>query len=331
MNKVVFSSDDLPAELGDRARFARWHEVFESLTVCADYFRHEDRAFSAQFEWVQLGGAHVTQFGGTISRITRSASAITRGPDDDFCLLFNRGTSPFVVSQFGNDVALAPGAAVLTTNGAPEEITSDAHCLSGAVIINRDSLCKFVTSVDDLLMQPLDSRQPALRHLGRYVGSVLGVDDTGFDETSHDKALERHITTTLLDLVALSLQASGDVAEIARTRGLRAARLQEILREMKRDFSNPALSPARLGQKLGLSARYIQDLLHETGKTFSERVLELRLQEARRMLTARQHDKLKISEIAYACGFNEVSYFNQRFRRRFGASPTQLRGHDGEY
>jgi AraC-like DNA-binding protein len=32
-----------------------------------------------------------------------------------------------------------------------------------------------------------------------------------------------------------------------------------------------------------------------------------------------------VGEIAYACGFNEVSYFNRRFRRRFGVSPTQYR------
>jgi AraC-like DNA-binding protein len=37
---------------------------------------------------------------------------------------------------------------------------------------------------------------------------------------------------------------------------------------------------------------------------------------------------LKISDIAYACGFNEASYFNRCFRRRFGASPTQYRGGD---
>jgi AraC-like DNA-binding protein len=33
-----------------------------------------------------------------------------------------------------------------------------------------------------------------------------------------------------------------------------------------------------------------------------------------------------VSDIAYACGFSEVSYFNRCFRRRFGASPTQMRG-----
>jgi transcriptional regulator GlxA family with amidase domain len=66
--------------------------------------------------------------------------------------------------------------------------------------------------------------------------------------------------------------------------------------------------------------------LHETGLSLAERVLELRLQKARAMLADPRHDRLKIIEIAYACGFNEVSYFNRCFRRRFGASPTQYRG-----
>ena len=44
------------------------------------------------------------------------------------------------------------------------------------------------------------------------------------------------------------------------------------------------------------------------------------------MLADRCHDGMKVSDIALACGFNEVSYFNRCFRRRFGASPTQYRG-----
>ena len=70
----------------------------------------------------------------------------------------------------------------------------------------------------------------------------------------------------------------------------------------------------------------MQNLLGETGQSFSERVLELRLQKVRAMLANPRYDSLKISDVAYACGFNEISYFNRCFRRRFGASPTQYRG-----
>jgi AraC-like DNA-binding protein len=102
--------------------------------------------------------------------------------------------------------------------------------------------------------------------------------------------------------------------------------LREILAEIRTSFADPAFSPRHLAQKLALSPRYVQALLHETGVSFTERVLELRLQKARTMLMSQRNGRLKVSEIAYACGFNEISYFNQAFRRRFGAAPTQFRG-----
>ena len=33
----------------------------------------------------------------------------------------------------------------------------------------------------------------------------------------------------------------------------------------------------------------------------------------------------RISDIAFDCGFNDLSYFNRAFRKRFGATPSELR------
>ncbi|SCB56064.1 AraC-binding-like domain-containing protein [Bradyrhizobium shewense] len=321
MNRITFSSDQLPARLGDAARFGHWHEQFEALTCCVDYSRFEDCAFRAQFQFAQFSDVRVTLFDGTLRRFARSKSAIARGPDDDFCLLLNRGTAQLQLSQFARDAAAGAGGAFLGTNGATAEMVVEAPGEWATVTIARDRLLQLVPRADDLMARPLDPGQPALRHLKRYLESVLDPNDAGSDPD-----LDRHIGTTVLDLLALTLGASRDAAEIATLRGLRAARLREILAEIRTNFTNPAFSPRSLAQKIGLSPRYIQAVLHETGASFTERVLELRLQHARTALMSRQHGGLKVSEIAYACGFNDISYFNQAFRRRFGASPTQFRG-----
>jgi AraC-like DNA-binding protein len=107
---------------------------------------------------------------------------------------------------------------------------------------------------------------------------------------------------------------------------LRAARLYAVLAEIKAGFADQQFSPGQVAGRLGLSERYVQDLLHQTGLHFTERVLELRLQRARNMLASDRHRHLRVIEIAYACGFGDISYFNRCFRRRFGASPTGLRG-----
>jgi AraC-like DNA-binding protein len=102
--------------------------------------------------------------------------------------------------------------------------------------------------------------------------------------------------------------------------------VQQIIHEIGLKFADPAFSAAAVASQMDLSARYIQELLQETGSSFTERVMELRLQKARTMLADPRFDRVKIGEIAFTCGFNEASYFNRCFRRRFGASPTQFRG-----
>ena len=181
-----------------------------------------------------------------------------------------------------------------------------------------------MTSPDDLLLTQFDPKAPAIRHLARYLDIILE-PNIGDD----DPILAAHIETTLLDLVTLALGGRRDMADLARTRGLRSARLQEMLAAIGKGFSDPAFSSEKMAHMIGISRRYANELLQESGKSFAERVLELRLQKARVMLANASHDRAKIIEIAFACGFNDVSYFHRCFRRRFEASPAEIRWANG--
>jgi AraC-like DNA-binding protein len=192
------------------------------------------------------------------------------------------------------------------------------------IMMPRRPLLEHVPGVEDYSGAELDSSSEVVRHLCRYTAMLLNSADNG-----QDPALAAHIETTLLDLVGLAFKGRRDAADLARMRGLRAARLQEILCEIRRGFADPAFAPAVVAGKLRCSENYVQKLLHETGGTFSERVLELRLQKARGMLAAPRHDGLRIIEVAFASGFNDVSYFNRCFKRRFGGAPTQWRSERG--
>lgn len=60
-----------------------------------------------------------------------------------------------------------------------------------------------------------------------------------------------------------------------------------------------------------------------TGKTFVRFLNEVRIREASQQLTARRDEQ--ISEIAFRCGFKNVSSFNRVFRQVVGQSPTAYR------
>jgi AraC-like DNA-binding protein len=107
--------------------------------------------------------------------------------------------------------------------------------------------------------------------------------------------------------------------------GLRGARIASVINQINESFADQQFSTRVVAEKLGLSVRYVQDLLQGSGLSITDRIMQLRLDKARRMLTEDRQCTLKISEVAGACGFNELSYFHRSFRRRFGVSPAKFR------
>jgi AraC-like DNA-binding protein len=318
--RAFFSSVDLPSTEDERARFKLWHDVYCAHFGETDMAAPRDRPFSAEIAFLQIGEIGLTRFDATLSRWARTKSQVSANPRDDFLIGFNRSTALLPGVQGRHESAVAPGSAIFYTNDEPGESRPHDDAKIVGLCLPRVRVIELVGSAKDMIGIVMTPNNPATRHLGRYIEFLLASDDLA-DGAAHGERVE----TLLFDLVALALGASRDVAHLARSRGLRAARIREILAAIESGFSDPGFSPSVLAAKLNCSPRYIQALLHETGTSFSERVLELRLQSTRRLLTSSRHRARKISDIALASGFSNISYFNQAFRRRFGGSPSEYR------
>lgn len=107
--------------------------------------------------------------------------------------------------------------------------------------------------------------------------------------------------------------------------GLRAARIASVMAEIRDGFADQQFSTSVVARRLGLSIRYVQDLLQGSGSSITDRIMAYRLAKAHQMLIDDRSCALKVSDIAAVCGFNELSYFHRAFRRRFGASPAKYR------
>lgn len=59
-----------------------------------------------------------------------------------------------------------------------------------------------------------------------------------------------------------------------------------------------------------------------TGKTFIDTLTEIRLGHTSRLLIDSTHT---VAEVAYKCGFNNISYFNRVFRKKNGCTPKEFR------
>ena len=292
----------------------------EALFGSFDPVYAEDRPFTALLNVIDFGDVRLFKGEGSMTRQTRSKQDIAKDGINDFCLAVNLSGPTALCKQRGEELELTNGTMTLTSTGEPIDATAKPDGAYWSIGISRSQLSELVKNPDDLLMRKMDPHTPAAQLLKSYLALLFNVD-----KLDDNPALTAHVGRTVTDLVAIALGADRDASEIAMARGNRAARLQLILSAIESNFDDPQFSTRSLASSIGLSPRYTQELLNETGRTFSERVLELRLQKARSMLCNPVFTKMKVSQIAFACGFNDVSYFNHSFRRRFGASPTQYR------
>ncbi|MBR0751329.1 AraC family transcriptional regulator [Bradyrhizobium jicamae] len=321
MRKLTVTTDDLPDHLDDRTRFNLWREAFCDWLGATDLAHLDPGPFRGRWDFAAVRDLLLVRFRGSMHSIIRTAEQVTALPQARYFLSFNLAAAEFVFSQSGRDEAIAGGRALLFSGTEPFACRGAQSWASIGIPLSM--LQRLVPDIDGLTGSALDGAAPMLMHLNHYVGMLL--EPGGLTD---DPILTEHVEATVCDLVALALRSAGDTVAVARLRGLRGTRCGEVLRAIGQGFADPALSVQIIAAKIGVSASYVQQLLRETGVNFSERVLELRLQKARRMLADRRNDHLKVSDIALACGFNEASYFNRCFRRRYGDVPLRHRGGD---
>lgn len=111
----------------------------------------------------------------------------------------------------------------------------------------------------------------------------------------------------------------------AEARGTRAARLSAIKADVGERLACPELTVGAVAGRHGITPRYVQRLFGQEGTTFSEFVLVQRLIQAHRMLGDPLCARWSIAAIAFEAGFGDLSYFNRSFRRRYAASPSDVR------
>jgi AraC-like DNA-binding protein len=99
-------------------------------------------------------------------------------------------------------------------------------------------------------------------------------------------------------------------------------RVQAVARELEETFFE-SWTVERAAQRAGLSRRRLTALFREvTGQSLGERVTELRLAYAARLLASGDHS---ILGAMFSSGFGDASHFYRLFRARFGVPPGRWR------
>jgi AraC-like DNA-binding protein len=252
------------------------------------------------------------------ARYARTRELIADG-NDDLRFIANC-TGSLTVVQRGREVTLDAGEATLASYAELETVVRPSSGRFVGLHIPFAALAPLVTSIEGALIRPIRRQTEALRLLTTNLEALQHEDMLATPE------LCRTFVPHVYDLVALAIGATRDAAAIAEGRGGRAARLRAVKADVIQNLGRSDLTIKFIARRHQLQPRYIQRLFEHEGTTFSEFVMCQRLSRSYRMLTAPRLSGRTIGAIAVACGLGDQSYFSRRFRRLYGASPSEVRG-----
>jgi AraC-like DNA-binding protein len=298
-----------------RDRLPFWREVFGRKIVRIDIEPLSDAPFEADSTLRLLPGLRTISWRGSARRFLRTPELIADG-DDSFALLINLAGG-VAFSQHGREVLLTEKDAVAILHDEPA--AADVQKDAAAIVMPRAALAPLVANIEDKGTRVIRHDNDALRLLLGYLKLLHGGLPLSTPELRHRVATHVH------DLVAMAIGATGDGAAIAEERGVRAARLAAIKADIAGRLDRRDLDLASVAARQHVTPRYVQVLFEAEGITFSQFVLEQRLARAHQMLTDPRFAGWTVSTVALAAGFGDLSHFNRNFRRRYGATPSDVR------
>jgi AraC-like DNA-binding protein len=145
---------------------------------------------------------------------------------------------------------------------------------------------------------------------------ILGLNYRSLTELAGVRTQEDH-TTWLCEMLEQLIDAMG-----APPAHPNAVQLARAIAHMERHYGEN-LGRDEVARAAGLSASHFSHLMKErAGATFTELLLRIRLDNARRLLV--RHGA-GVAEIAATCGFSDQSYFTRVFKKKFNETPNDYR------
>jgi AraC-like DNA-binding protein len=314
-----FSTDDLPE--ADRAKVVReFHEHAtlpirpEPLEPLRDHRVRLDIAKRVLPGFIIMSGMLCG-----VRHAVRSRGSVSSS-EDDLLVGVNLSGRTIAQSRDRESVLLDGDAMLMTRDSISLNLIHPAPVNFLGFRVPRDAIAPIAGSIDDALIRMVPAGAEAIKLLVTYARAIVEEQ-----QSLHTPELQRLVATHIHDLIAVAAGATRDGHAIAEGRGIRAARLRAIMSDITANLLDCDLTVTAVAQRQRVTPRYLHKLFEGEELTFSTFVLSQRLSRAHRMLCDPRFGDRSISSVAFDVGFSDLSYFNRTFRRRYDATPSDVR------
>jgi AraC family transcriptional regulator, positive regulator of tynA and feaB len=309
--KTAFSTETVHA----RDRLAFWREEASKLYVAHEFSTRAGRKFHGKIGVGTLGNVPLASFECDECVVIRTQGSL-KGADDDDVLLCRLEEGSMVAHQDGRDIVTAPGDVYLLDPRRPFALE-----VGGA----RSLVLKVPRAEMEARLGDITAYTATLMPRGQAVSALasdflsMAVQRSGQIEPS----IGVNIAQQVLDLVAIAFGARvGIAAKLSSPRIATLTRLKSVIEARVRD---PELKLTDIAVAAGISVRYANALLAQESTSLERFIMLRRLQHCRQALEDPAQLGRTVGDIAYSCGFADLSHFSRRYKAQFGCSPGESR------
>jgi AraC-like DNA-binding protein len=259
-----------------------------------------------------------------LSRVTATGQVVRRTPakiaraSEDYFLVSIQTEGRGVVSQDGRDALLAPGDFALYDSTRPYTLTFDGPFQQIVLMLPGNTLRTALRETERLTA----TRVCGDRGAGHLMIGMIGTLAADIDTLAPESAVAVADSVTQILIAGLSALPAAHRRSVSQLTAYHREQIKAIVRERLRD---PSFGLAEIAACLRLSSSTLHRVWGGEACSLSDWIWSLRLDAARRDLCDPALAARSISEIAFACGFNDAAHFSRAFRARFGCAPRELR------
>lgn len=286
-----------------------WRDILCNSFVDMRIERPVDRSFRGELARQSFGSVLVAKVN------AQGHDVVRRRLDEDAYLISIQTRGRGIYTQDGRVASISSGGISVLDSRSPFHITFPGDFSTLTIKVPRSSLRVRSASPKSLAGLSLPAGTGLTQLVRDYVQRLLTVG------AEADMATREALASNLCELMglAVNVRSRGDISSSPAS-----VLLDAILLHIKGNLADPDLSPPKVADHFGISVRYLHKLFERTDSTFNRHVLELRLQHCYAALTDGKRGSKTVAGVAYASGFNDLSYFGRSFRRRFGAAPSEF-------
>lgn len=312
---IQFTTDGVP---GNR-RLALWQDIVCDVYVQLDCKSDLRGAFAGSVTRSQLGEAICSEVSSRRQHVFRTPSRIARAHEEFVLIALGKHGVGGVV-QDGRETLIRPGEFAIYDTTRPYELHFDDAFTQTILQVPRDMLLRRLAGTEPLTAIAFGPDRPLQKLAHDFVYQLC----QSADQIGQEHAVR--LSGQAIDLVAMALNERLDGQPLPSSTH-RSALLYRLKAHIRAHLADPGLSLAATARALGISPRYVNDLLSDEKTSFQRYVLNERLGHCRRDLSSPMLAHRHVSEIAFAWGFNDLSHFGRVFREQYGMSPRDWR-HD---